>query len=75
MLVDHLLKTKKEYKNSKQQEEIHNIFIKKTSFQHDTAYGNFKDLPQRTASDETLCNKAFNIARNLKHDGIKEVLF
>ena len=76
VLVDHLLKTKKEYKNSKQQEEIHNIFIKKkTSFQHDTAYGDFKDLPQRTASDETLCNEAFNIARNLKHDGIKEVLF
>ena len=48
---------------------------KKTSFQHDTAYGDFKDLPQRTASDETLCNETFNIARNLKHDGIKEVLF
>ena len=32
------------------------------------AYGNFKDLPGRTTSDEILRDKAFNIAKNLKSD-------
>ena len=32
------------------------------------AYGNFKDLPGRTPSDEILRDKAFNIAKNLKSD-------
>ena len=32
------------------------------------AYGNFKNLPRRTASDKVLNNKAFNIAKNLKYD-------
>ena len=32
------------------------------------AYGNFKDLPGRTTSDEILRDKAFNIAKNLKFD-------
>ena len=30
------------------------------------AYGHFKDLAKRTASDEVLRDKAFNIARNPK---------
>ena len=29
----------------------------------------FKDLTKRTASDKTLLDKAFNIAKNLKYDG------
>ena len=32
-------------------------------------YGNFKDLPKRTASDKVLYDKAINIAKNLKYDG------
>ena len=32
------------------------------------AYGGFKDLTRKTASDKKLCDKAFNIARNLKYD-------
>ena len=32
-------------------------------------YGDFKYLPKRTASDEVLCDKAFNIAKNPKYDG------
>ena len=27
------------------------------------AYGDFKDLPRRTASDKVLCDKAFNIGK------------
>ena len=38
-------------------------------FQHDMAYGDFKDLTRRTASDKILCDRAFNIAKNLKYDG------
>ena len=33
------------------------------------AYGDFKDFTRKAASDEILCNKAFNIARNPKYDG------
>ena len=33
------------------------------------AYGDFKDLARRTASDKVLRNKAFNIAKNPKYDG------
>ena len=33
------------------------------------AYGDFKDLTRRTASDKILCYKAFNIAKNPKYDG------
>ena len=32
-------------------------------------YGDFKELPGRTASDEVLRDKAFNIAKNPKYDG------
>ena len=38
--------------------------LDKAYFQHDMAYGDFKDLSIRTASDKTLCDKAFNIAKN-----------
>ena len=43
--------------------------LDKVCFQHDMAYGNFKDLTRRTASDKILHSKAFNIAKNPKHDG------
>ena len=33
------------------------------------AYGGFKDLARRKASDKTLRGKAFNIAKNPKYDG------
>ena len=32
------------------------------------AYGDFKDLKRRTASDKVLRDKAFNIAKNPKYD-------
>ena len=43
-------------------------------FQHDIGYGDFKDLSRRTASDKTLCDKAFNIAKNPKYDGYQKGL-
>ena len=33
------------------------------------AYGDFKDLTRRTASNKVLRNKAFDIAKNPKYDG------
>ena len=39
-----------------------------TRFQHDMAYGNFKDIARRAASDKVLRDKAFNIAENPKYD-------
>ena len=42
--------------------------LDKACFQHDTAYGDFKDLAKRTASDKILRDKAFNIAKNPKYD-------
>ena len=43
--------------------------LDKACFQHDMAYGNFKDLPRRTASDKALRDKVFKIAKNPKYDG------
>ena len=39
------------------------------------AYGDFKVLPTRRASDKVLHDKAFNIAKNLKYDDVIGVLF
>ena len=33
------------------------------------AYGDYKNLTRRTASDKILRDKAFNIAKNPKYDG------
>ena len=43
--------------------------LDKACFQHDMAYGYFKDLTRRTASDKVLRNKAIHINRNPKYDG------
>ena len=34
--------------------------LDKDCFQHDMAYGDFKDFPRRTAADKVLHDKAFN---------------
>ena len=38
------------------------------------AYGDFKDLKNRTAADKVLRDKAFNIAKNPKYDGYQRGL-
>ena len=48
--------------------------LDKTCFQHDMAYGNFKDLKRRTAADNVLRDKTFNIAKNPKYDGYQRGL-
>ena len=46
----------------------------KACFQHDMAYGYFKDLKRRTQSDKVLKDKAFAILRNPKYDGYQRGL-
>ena len=48
--------------------------LDKACFQHDMAYGDFKDLKKRTATDEVLRDKAFNIAKDPKYDGYQRGL-
>ena len=43
--------------------------LDKACFQHDTAYGKYKDLAKRTQSDKAFTDKAFEIANNPKYDG------
>ena len=42
--------------------------LHKACFQHDMAYGDFKDLTRRTDADKVIHVKAFNIAKNPKYD-------
>ena len=46
----------------------------KACFQHDMAYGNFKDLNRRTLADKILHDKAFNIVKDPKYDGYQKGL-
>ena len=48
--------------------------LDKACFQHDMAYGYFKDLKRRTAAENVLRDKAFNIAKNHKYDGYQRGL-
>ena len=48
--------------------------LDKACFQHDMAYGDFKDLKRRKASDKILREKAFNIAKNPRYDGYQRGL-
>ena len=48
--------------------------LDKACFQHDIAYGDFKDSTTRTASDKIFRDKAFNIAKNPKYDGYQRGL-
>ena len=42
--------------------------LDKACFRHDIAYGDFRDLIRRTASDKVLRDKSFDIAKNPKYD-------
>ena len=53
---------------------IYETELDKACFQHDMAYGDFKDLKRRTASDKVLRDKAFNIAKYPKYDGYQRGL-
>ena len=54
--------------------DIYKKELEKACFQHDMAYGDFKDLTRGTVSDKILSGKAFNVARNPKYDGYQRGL-
>ena len=70
-------KNKKRIQKFKETGEISFIYkneLDKACFQHDKAYGDFKDLARRTTSDNVLRDKAFNIAKKPKYDGYERGL-
>ena len=38
------------------------------------AYGNFKDLPRRTAANKVLDDKTFSVTKSPKYDGYQRCL-
>ena len=48
--------------------------LDKACFQHDMAYGDFKDLAKRTTADKVLRDRAFKIASDQKYDGYQRGL-
>ena len=48
--------------------------LNKACFQHDMAYGDFKDLKRRKQSDRVLKNKTFKIAVNPRSNGYERGL-
>ena len=63
-----------EFKETGDTNYIYKNELDKACFQHDMAYGDFKDLKRRTASDKVLRDKTFNIAKNPKYDGYQRGL-
>ena len=62
------------FKETKDSRYIYRNELDKACFQHDMAYGDFKDLAKRTAADEVLRDKAFNIAKDSKYHGYQRGL-
>ena len=56
------------FKETGDSQYIYQNKLDKACFQHDMAYGDFKDLTRITASDKILCDKAFNFFKNIKYD-------
>ena len=48
--------------------------LDKACFQHDLAYGDFKDLKRRAQSDKFIKDRVFEIASNPKYDGYQRGL-
>ena len=56
------------FKETRDTSYIYKNELDKACFQHDMAYGDFKDLARRTVSGKVLRDKAFNVAKNPKYD-------
>ena len=70
-------KIKERIKNFKETGDSIYIYqneLDKACFQHDMAYGDFKDLNRRTLADKLLRDKEFNIAKNSEYDGYQRGL-
>ena len=70
-------KNKERIQKSKETGDTKYIYrneLDKACFQHDMAYGDFKDLAKRTAADKVLRDKTFNIGKDPKYDGFQRGL-
>ena len=77
MLVDHLQKNKERIQKFKETGDSRYIYqneLDKACFQHDMAFGDFKDLTRRIASNKILRDKAINIVKNIKYHGYQRIL-
>ena len=62
------------FKETRDTSFINKNELDKACFQHNIAYGGFKDIVRRTASDKFLRDKTFNIAKKPKYDGYQRGL-
>ena len=67
-------KNEKNFKETGNSRYIYQKELNKSCFQQYLSYGDFKDLPRKTAADKVLRGRAFNIFRNLKYDGYQRSL-
>ena len=58
-----------EFKETGDTSYIYKNELDKACFQHDMAYGDFKNLTKRTMANKVLRDKAFKIASDQKFDG------
>ena len=65
--MDNLQKRIQKFKETGGSQYIYQNKLDNACFQHGMAYGNFKDLSRKTASNKILHDKAFNIANNSKY--------
>ena len=76
MLVAHLQKIRYELKKFKETGDSRYIYrseLDKVCFQHDMAYGDFKDLPRRTFDDKVLRIKHLTLLKIQNMMDVKEV--
>ena len=62
------------FKGTEDSRYIYQNELHKACFQYDISHGDFKDFFSKTPSDKVLSQKAFNIAKNPKHDGCQRGL-
>ena len=72
-----ITKNKQRIQKSMQTGDTNYIYkneLDKACFQHDMAYGKYKDLERKAQSDKVLKDKAFENANNPKYDGYRRGL-
>ena len=62
------LRKQRKFKETGDPRYIYQKELDKACIEHDMAYGDFKNLARRTASDKILHDKAFNVTKNPKYD-------
>ena len=65
---------KKNFRETGYSRYTYQYWLAKACFEHDMAYGDFKDLTERTVADKILHDISFSIAKNRKYDGYKRGL-